>query len=100
MNIILGNPGSGKTKYILELSAKNNIPILCESEARLERLLIKANGYGFSIPRPILYTEVDSNVEVVYVDDIERLLQTMFRCQIKGISINVERKENIKDLDL
>ena len=31
MKIIFGAPGSGKTKAILELSAKNNIPVLCES---------------------------------------------------------------------
>ena len=35
MKIIFGNPGSGKTKALLELSEKNNIPVLCESAARV-----------------------------------------------------------------
>ena len=47
MKIIFGNPGSGKTKALLELSAKNNIPVLCESAARVQRLLVKAEGYGY-----------------------------------------------------
>ena len=47
MKIIFGNPGSGKTKALLEMSAKNNIPVLCESAARVQRLLVKAEGYGF-----------------------------------------------------
>ena len=42
MKIILGNPGSGKTKKILQMSAENNIPVLCESQARRERLFVKA----------------------------------------------------------
>ena len=49
MNIIIGSPSSGKTKRILELSAKNNIPILCESKYRVERLIVKAHGYGYKI---------------------------------------------------
>ena len=53
MKIIFGNPGSGKTKALLEMSAKNNIPVLCESAARVQRLLVKAEGYGFKIPSPV-----------------------------------------------
>ena len=31
MKMIIGEPGSGKTKELLALSSINNIPILCES---------------------------------------------------------------------
>ena len=53
MKLILGNPGSGKTKVLLALSEKNNIPILSESDARVQRLLVKASNYGFHIPTPV-----------------------------------------------
>lgn len=99
MNIIIGGPGSGKTKEILRLSAENRIPVLCESQARLERLLVKAKGYGFSIPTPIVYTQVDNEVKEVYVDDVERLLEVMFNCKINTITFNATSDSKIVDLD-
>ena len=58
MKYILGAPGTGKTKEILRLSEENRIPILCESQARKERLLQRAMQYGFVIPVPIVFSEV------------------------------------------
>lgn len=98
MKIILGNPGSGKTKKIIQMSSENNIPILCESEARRERLLVKAMGYGFSIPTPIVYTDCDDSVNEVYVDDVEKLLQTMFKINVNCITINVTDKNNVEKI--
>ena len=66
MKIIFGAPGSGKTKALLELSAKNNIPVLCESQARVERLLVKAKGYGYDIPLPITMNSLSEDVKEVY----------------------------------
>ncbi len=96
MKIILGNPGSGKTKKILQMSAENNIPVLCESQARRERLFVKARGYGFSIPDPIVYNEIPSDVKVVYVDDVKRLLEVMFNLDVSAVSINVENNSDIE----
>lgn len=95
MKIILGNPGSGKTKKILQLSAENNIPILCESKDRFDRLVTKARGYGFIIPEPIIYTELTENIETVYVDDVQRLLEGIFNLKIEGITINTVDKTEI-----
>lgn len=96
MKIILGNPGSGKTKRILQLSEENNIPILCESQARQERLLVKARGYGFSIPQPIVYNEVTEDVKEVYVDDVKKLLEVMFNVNVSCITVNVEDKNDLE----
>lgn len=98
MKIIIGNPGSGKTKKVLELSAENNIPILCESLARQERLLEKAKGYGLSIPQPIVFDAVTPDVKTVYIDDVNRLLDAMLHVDVAGMTINVEKHSIIEEL--
>ena len=65
MKMIIGEPGSGKTKEILALSSINNVPILCESEERVSRLITKAQGYGYKIPTPIVYNQIDDSVKTV-----------------------------------
>ena len=92
MKIIFGAPGSGKTKAILEESAKNNIPVLCESEARVLRLLEKARGYGFIIPTPITVDKLDGSVEKVYIDDIERVLNVVLKTNLCGITVNTNEE--------
>lgn len=98
MKFILGGPGSGKTKEILRLSEENRIPILCESHARKERLLQRAFQYGYVIPVPIVYDEVKETDEVVYIDDIERLLNVLFPCKVDTITINTEKSSDVKKL--
>ena len=100
MKLILGNPGSGKTKALLALSEKNNIPILSESSARVQRLLVKASNYGFHIPTPITVDEVDASITEVYVDDVKKLLETLLRVNLGCITINRDESLEIKDLDL
>lgn len=96
MKMIIGEPGSGKTKEILALSAMNNIPILCESEERVTRLLTKAQGYGYRIPTPVVYNNIDSSIKTVYIDDIAKLLRVMLPCDVDLISYNAEEKEDVK----
>ena len=100
MKLILGNPGSGKTKALLELSEKNNIPILSESSARVQRLLVKASNYGFHIPTPITVDELDASITEVYVDDVKKLLETILHVNLGCITINRDESLEIKDLDL
>lgn len=100
MKLILGNPGSGKTKALLALSEKNNIPILSESSARVQRLLVKASNYGFHIPTPITVDELDASITEVYVDDVKKLLETLLRVNLGCITINRDESLEIKDLDL
>ena len=100
MKLILGNPGSGKTKALLALSEKNNIPILSESDARVQRLLVKASNYGYSIPTPVTVEQLNADITEVYVDDIKKLLETLLRVNIGCITINRDETLEIKDLDL
>ena len=97
MKIIFGNPGSGKTKALLEQSEKNNIPVLCESAARVQRLLVKAEGYGFKITAPLTVEELNENVTAVYIDDIKRVLETVLNIRLAGITVN---NDNIEIVDL
>lgn len=100
MKLILGNPGSGKTKALLALSEKNNIPILSESSARVQRLLVKASNYGFHIPTPVTVDELDASITEVYVDDVKKLLETILHVNLGCITINRDESLEIKDLDL
>jgi hypothetical protein len=100
MKLILGNPGSGKTKALLALSEKNNIPILSESSARVQRLLVKASNYGFHIPTPVTVDELDASITEVYVDDVKKLLETLLRVNLGCITVNRDESLEIKDLDL
>jgi hypothetical protein len=100
MKIIFGNPGSGKTKALLEMSAKNNIPVLCESAARVQRLLVKAEGYGFKIPAPLTVDEIDSSVPAVYIDDIKRVLEIVLNIRLAGITVNRDDDVEVIDLDV
>ena len=100
MKLILGNPGSGKTKALLALSEKNNIPILSESSARVQRLLVKASNYGFHIPTPVTVDELDASITEVYVDDVKKLLETLLRVNLGCITVNRDESLEIKDLYL
>ena len=100
MKLILGNPGSGKTKALLALSEKNNIPILSESSARVQRLLVKASNYGFHIPTPVTVDELDASITEVYVDDVKKLLETILHVNLGCITVNRDESLEIKDLDL
>ena len=99
MQIIFGNPGSGKTKKLLEMSAKNNIPILAESEARVQRLLVKAQGYGVRIPAPITINQLNDGIKEVYIDDVKRLVEVVLKVDLKGITVNRDEECEVIDLD-
>ncbi len=100
MKLILGNPGSGKTKALLALSEKNNVPILCESSARVQRLLVKASNYGYHIPTPVTALDLNAEITEVYIDDVKRLLDTLLRVNVECVTVNRDDSLEIKDLDL
>ena len=58
MKILYGQPGTGKTRKILQESSQKNIPILTYDRARVERLKDKAAGYSLIIPEPINVEDV------------------------------------------
>ena len=99
MKVIVGTPGSGKTKEILRLSALNNVPVLCETPTRVTRLLEKASGYGYQIPTPITKDEINENVKAIYVDDVKVLLETLLNVELDGFVINNDEDVEITKLD-
>ena len=98
MKIILGNPGSGKTKELLALSQQKQIPILCESEARVERLLVKAQGYGYTIPTPLTLDKAKKAKEVL-VDDVDRFFELALGVKLSAITVNRDTSVEVVDLD-
>lgn len=100
MKIILGGRGSGKTKKVLELSAENGIPVLCESRERADRLVIKAHGYGLKIPAPVAFEDMNERIKEVYIDEVDLVLEKVLKTKVKLVSINRDCSEDILDIDL
>ena len=99
MKLIVGSASSGKTKRLLELSASNRIPILCESLERVERLVVKARGYGYNIPMPIVASDITADIKEVYIDEIDNLVEKMLHVKIGAVSINKDSLAEYEDLD-
>jgi hypothetical protein len=99
MKLIVGSASSGKTKRLLELSAANQVPILCESIERVERLVVKARGYGFNIPMPIVAEELKADVKLVYIDEIDNLVEKLLKVNVGAVSINKDSIAEFEDLD-
>ena len=97
---LIAGAGSGKTKEMLALSEANQIPLLCESEARKQRLLVKARGYGYNnVPTPLTLADLNPTVSKVYVDDIERLFEQALNVKLECLALNREGAFELVDLD-
>ena len=99
MKLIVGSASSGKTKRLLELSAANQVPILCESIERVERLVVKARGYGYNIPMPLIAEELKADVKLVYIDEIDNLVEKLLKVNVGAVSINKDSVAEFEDLD-
>jgi hypothetical protein len=99
MKLIVGSASSGKTKRLLELSASNQVPILCESIERVERLVVKARGYGYNIPMPLIADELKADVKLVYIDEIDNLVEKLLKVNVGAVSINKDSVAEFEDLD-
>jgi hypothetical protein len=99
MKLIVGSASSGKTKRLLQLSAANQVPILCESIERVERLVVKARGYGFNIPMPLVAEKLKAEVKLVYIDEIDNLVEKLLKVNVGAVSINKDSVSEFEDLD-
>jgi hypothetical protein len=99
MKLIVGSASSGKTKRLLQLSAANQVPILCESIERVERLVVKARGYGFNIPMPLVAEKLKADVKLVYIDEIDNLVEKLLKVNVGAVSINKDSIAEFEDLD-
>ena len=98
MKILLGSPSTGKTKKILELSSTTGVPVICESTARVERLIEKARGYGFSIPTPVTYDTLNPSIKEVYIDDLSAFVEKMLNVRVAAYTINNTDETEIVNL--
>lgn len=95
MDIISGGRGTGKTKKLLEISEKEQIPIICSSRDRAHALFKRAKTEGYDIPCPIscdnlnimrgTYIKRD-----VLVDDAEQVLAALMSPWIPKIIVVCE----------
>jgi hypothetical protein len=99
MKLIVGSASSGKTKRLLQLSAANQVPILCESIERVERLVVKARGYGYNIPMPLVAEELKADVKLVYIDEIDNLVEKLLKVKVGAVTINKDSSAEFEDLD-
>ena len=83
MKIIIGEVGSGKTKAILKESQDKGAPILTDSIRRKEKLLDKAERYGFTVPVPMVVGEdcIPTDGEYI-VDNIKTVLEKIFGSKV------------------
>lgn len=85
---IIGEPGSGKTKKLMEYCQEENVPLACKNP---DAMRVKARAYGFKIDI-ISYQEylwqTKYNKGDVYIDDIEELLYEL-KCPCKGFGGNL-----------
>jgi hypothetical protein len=99
MKLIVGSASSGKTKRLLQLSALNQIPILCESIERVERLVVKSQGYGLNIPMPLVADKLKANTKLVYIDEIDNLVEKLLKVKVGAVTINKDSVAEFEDLD-
>ena len=80
MKIIIGEVGSGKTKAILKESQDKKAPILTDSTRRKEKLLDKAERYGFTVPVPMVVGE--DCIPTYIIDNIKTVLEKIFGSKV------------------
>lgn len=101
IKIIRGKRGSGKTKKLIELSAKNGGHIVCQNKQHSEYILNFAKELNLEIPKPYTYSEIlDDKIlytlrKEIYIDDVDYFLNFLFkfRAPVRAITL----LENIED---
>ena len=87
MKKIVREPGSGKTKEIMEYCANENATLVCKNP---DAMRVKVHSYGFKINissyLDFLQT-ADYNQNNAYLDDIEDFLK-IIGCNVKGFGGN------------
>lgn len=93
MKTIIGKTGTGKTKALIEESAKTRAYIVCPSLGRANDIQKFARELGLDIPLPITYGEFigrdysPSGISGFLIDDVEMLLQRISMVNVMAISM-------------
>lgn len=93
MKTIIGKVGTGKTKALIEESAKTWAYIVCPSLGRANDIQKFAKELGLDIPLPITHGEFiaktysPKGIRGFLIDDVEMLLQRISMVNVMGLSI-------------
>lgn len=92
MVILYQERGTGKTCTLIELSARNNVPIATPYDA--EYIKRKAKELNLQIPSPVIVRSLEDlkDVDKVYIDDMDGLIKKLFPCDIQLVSMSVGEK--------
>ena len=85
---VIGEPGSGKTKKLMEYCQQENANFACKNP---EAMRVKAHAYGFNINIISYYDYLNSteyNKNNTYIDDIDEFLP-LISCYCKGFGGNL-----------
>lgn len=86
---IMGEPGSGKTRKIMERCFSEKAAFVCKNPEAME---VKAHSYGFQGLEIISYNDFllnsNFNENNAYLDDIEEFLKVI-GCRVKGFGGNL-----------
>lgn len=88
---IIGGRGTGKTTKLIEVSAKENIPILCKNKFDKYDIMERAYNANLKIPTPLVFKEDNLTTQVdVLVDELDFLASCVFEAhgyKIKGYTM-------------
>ena len=92
MVILNQERGTGKTCTLIELSARNNVPIATPYDTKY--IQNKAEELKLKIPNPIKINSLEdlNDIEKVYIDDIDGLIKKLFPCDVQLISMSTGDK--------
>jgi len=89
MKIILGGPGTGKTKKLIQMSLETGAPIVCATDAEALKIARKSLEH-FGLPCTICTVEEAKEYEFVLVRDAGDLLNRLLGTTIAGLTITEE----------
>jgi len=90
MKVFCLKEGQGKTTELLQLAKNKNGYIVCQNP---DSVFSFAKQHEITINFPLSYAEflegkyLVGGVKHIYIDDIDRLLNRISKCQIKAITI-------------
>lgn len=92
MVILYQERGTGKTCTLIELSARNNVPIATPYDTK--HIKNKSEELKLQIPKPIKVNSLEdlNGIEKVYIDDMDILIKKLFPCDIQIATMSTGNK--------
>lgn len=108
MEVIITQSGKGGTLRLIKRSLKTRETIVVTTEAEKISIQRIAKALAIDIPEPVVFTDLvqrdflnsedgDPFEKGLLLDDVESMLRSLFRCNIKSISINERDSINEDD---